>query len=103
MRGHTYAMLAGGAPGILNANAIEAALARPYHGYYHRIFQKAAALLHGVVSNHGFVDGNKRTALYLVELLVRRSGYVLVEEDDKIVQMVVDVAQGSLSFDSLTC
>ena len=25
--------------------------------------------MHGIVSNHGFVDGNKRTALYLVELL----------------------------------
>ena len=51
-------------------------MARPYHGYHRLIHQKAAALVHAVVSNHGFADGNKRTALYLVELLVQRSGYV---------------------------
>jgi len=55
--------LTGGAPGILNASAIESALARPYHGYHPRLHQKAAALVHGIVSNHGFVDGNKRTAV----------------------------------------
>ena len=101
MRGHDLALLDGGAPGILNANAIEAALGRPYHGYHRRIHQKAAALVHGVVSNHGFVDGNKRTALYLVELLVSRSGYTLVEQDERIVEMLVDVARGELGFDEL--
>ena len=54
----------GGDPGILNANALKSAIARPYHGYHRRIHKKAAALVHGIVSNHGFVDGNKRTALY---------------------------------------
>jgi death-on-curing protein len=38
---------------------------------------KAAALLHGVASNHGFTDGNKRTAILLVDLLLERSGYAL--------------------------
>lgn len=94
-------MLDGGAPGILNANAIEAALARPYHGYHLRIHHKAAALVHGIVSNHGFVDGNKRTALYLAELLVQRSGYTLVEEDEMVVEMLVDVARGEVGYDEL--
>ena len=33
---------------------IESGLARPYHGYHRRIHQKAAALAHAMVSNHGF-------------------------------------------------
>ena len=81
---------------------IESALARPYHGYHRLIHQKAAALVHAVVSNHGFADGNKRTALYLVELLVQRSGYSLEEEDTEVVEMLVAVARGDLGYDDLS-
>jgi death-on-curing protein len=101
IRGHDAALRSGGAAGILNADAIESALARPYHGYHRFIFQKAAALVHAVVSNHGFADGNKRTALYLVELLVQRSGYLLEEDDDTVVEMLVAVARGDLGYDDL--
>ena len=103
MRGHGLAMLAGGAAGILSANAIEAALARPYHGYHRGIHQKAAALAHGLVSSHGFVDGNKRTAFYVVELLINRSGYDLVEQQEKIAELLVDVARGDMDVDELAC
>ena len=98
---HEAALRSGGAPGILNANAIESALARPYHGYHRFIHQKAAALVHSVVSNHGFVDGNKRTALYLVELLVQSSGYLLDERDEAVVDMLIDVARGDVGYDDL--
>ena len=98
---HELALLDGGLPGILNHGSIESALARPYHGYHALIHEKAAALMHGLISNHGFVDGNKRTALYLVELLVQRSGYVFIEDDEAVVDMVVDVARGEVDDDDL--
>ena len=47
------------------------------------------------------MDGNKRTALYLVELLVQRSGYSLEEDDDAVVEMLVAVARGDLGYDDL--
>lgn len=93
--------MTGGAKGILNRAAIESAIARPYHGYHARIHQKAAALVHGVVTNHGFVDGNKRTALYLVELLAVRSGYRLAVEDLVVADAVTAVARGELGYDAL--
>jgi death on curing protein len=65
----------GGPPGVLNLGLIESAIARPYCGYYRKIYQKAASLTHGVACNHGFVDGNKRTSIYAVGLLLGRSGY----------------------------
>ena len=80
---------------------ILSAIARPYHGYHRFIHQKAAALLHGLVTNHGFVDGNKRTALYLVELMVQRSGYEFVEDDLVVVEMIIRVAQGEMSYEEL--
>lgn len=76
-------------------------MSRPYHGYHRRIHQKAAALLHGVVCNHGFADGNKRTAFYLVELMVQRSDYEFAEEDMVVVEMIKSVAQGEKSYEEL--
>ena len=65
------------------------------------IHEKAAALVHGVVSNHGFADGNKRTALYLVELMVQRSGYEFVEDDMVIADTITSVAQGETKYEAL--
>ena len=57
--------------------------------------------MHGIVCNHGFADGNKRTALYLVELLVQRSGYEFVEDDEVIADTITDVARGETSYEVL--
>ncbi|MYB88623.1 MAG: type II toxin-antitoxin system death-on-curing family toxin [Proteobacteria bacterium] len=101
VRGHEQALEDGGAPGIVSEHAIQSAIARPYHGYHRFIHQKAAALLHGIVTNHGFSDGNKRTALYLVELLAERSGYTFVEDDIVIADTITSVAQGKIGYDEL--
>lgn len=85
----------------MNKDAVLSAIGRPYHGYHPRIYQKAAALLHAIVSNHGFADGNKRTALYLVELLVERSGYEFIEDDMVVVNILTSVAQGELDDEEL--
>ena len=53
---------------------IESAITRPYTGYYRPIAQKAAALLQSLATNHGFVDGNKRTAVFAMNLLLGESG-----------------------------
>ena len=55
-----------------------------------------------MVNNHGFVDGNKRTAWLLVEVLIFRSGYQLdIPDDYPIDDLVVDVASGEIGFDDL--
>ena len=72
-------------------------LARPYHGYHHWIYHKATTLVHGIITSHGFVDGNKRTALYLVLKLVdkcRDPHYILIADNEEIVSMFVSVANG---------
>ena len=85
----------------MSEHAILSAIARPYHGYHRLIHQKAAALLHGIVTNHGFSDGNKRTALYLVVLLVKRSGYEFVEDEVVVADLISSVAQGETGYDEL--
>jgi death-on-curing protein len=58
----------GGAFGVRDLNLIHSAVARMHATafgmeLYPTIWQKSAALFHSLVKNHGFVDGNKRTAI----------------------------------------
>lgn len=97
---HDEALVYGGRAGISSLHLIESALARPYSGYHRPISRKTAAVLHSMVGNHGFVDGNKRTAWLLVEILIDRSGYVLkIPDDERIDDLVVSVADGQVDFD----
>lgn len=89
-----------------DVGSIEAAIARPYCGYYRPIAQKAAALVHSLATNHGFVDGNKRTALYMTALLLGRSGYKLRDDDEDLLnreveEMVLAVVEHRMAFDEI--
>lgn len=100
---HDEALTYGGRPGILRLDGIESAIGRPYSGYHRRIAQKAAALLEALAQNHGFVDGNKRTALLATLLLIERSGYHLaLGADERIDDIVVAVAEGEMQFDDVS-
>jgi len=60
----------GGAAGIRDEGALEAALARPQNGYYADLFEEAAALWESVSQNHAFIDGNKRTAFASLDVFL---------------------------------
>ena len=50
----------GGAHGLRDPGALEAAIFRPQSGYYQDIIEEAAALCESLAMNHPFIDGNKR-------------------------------------------
>lgn len=71
-----------GAPGVLNPHTLESALQRPHASFgglqfFPTLFQKAAALAHGIVTGHPFVDGNRRTAAVVAAVLLYLNGYDL--------------------------
>ena len=102
LEAHERALKFGGRPGIVSEDSIKSAIGRPYSGYHETLEAKCAALLHAVVQNHGFVDGNKRTALLVTMLLVRRSGHrIALKRDERIDDTIVAVANGELAFDDL--
>jgi death on curing protein len=84
------------------------ALGRPYSGYYRPIAKKAAALVESMATNHGFVDGNKRTTLLLTITLLERSEYDLVSPepngdiDVELEELIVAVADGQLNVGQIT-
>ncbi len=73
--------LFGGAQGIRDRNALEAALGRPQSGYYRDVIEQAAALLESLSQNHPFVDGNKRTAITVTAAFLRINGFRLIFDD----------------------
>lgn len=101
---HESALRLGGAQGVLDIGRLEAAIGRPYSGYHLTLHSKAAALLQSLIRNHGFVDGNKRTALLCVLLLVDRSGWQFSSErkvKDHFERLVVRVANDNLPFEEI--
>ena len=69
--------LYGGATGVRDPGALEAALFRPQTGYYHDILAEAAALLESLAINHPFEDGNKRMAFAAADVFLRINGWRL--------------------------
>jgi death-on-curing protein len=67
----------GGASGIRDRGALEAAVARPQTGYYRDIIEEGAALCESLLQNHPFLDGNKRTAITATAVFYQLNGYAL--------------------------
>lgn len=81
----------GGAPGVRDPGALEAALFRPQTGYYDDIVAEAAALLESLAINYPFVDGNKRIAFAAANVFLRINGWRLrrapMQIDGEMMQM----------------
>ena len=95
----------GGLPGIRDMGAVQSALARPRNQASYQncddIAQPAATHAFGIARNHGFADGNKRTALVVADLFLMLNGYELVSSPAENVLTILAVADGSLSEEKL--
>ncbi len=102
---HEQALKFGGAAGVRSWDLIESAIDRPYSGYYRALPKKAAALVQSLALNHGFIDGNKRTALLTVLLLISESGCQLnglnKRINEEIEDLILDIVNHHLPFPAI--
>jgi death on curing protein len=92
--------LFGGAGGVRDRAALEAALARPQSGHYRDAIEQAAALLESLSQNHPFVDGNKRTAIAVAAAFLRVNGYRLEFDDLETFAFLMQLYEsGQFSFE----
>lgn len=92
----------GGARGVRDPGALEAALFRPATGYYDDVIAEAAALLESLLINHPFVDGNKRVAFAVADIFLRLNGYRIVATTDDAHHAIIDaLASNDGRFDRL--
>lgn len=90
----------GGLPGIRDRAALESALARPRHlAAYGEpdLAALAAAYAFGIARNHGFADGNKRTAFVVALVFMLDHGHLLTASDADAVRMMLATAAGALT------
>lgn len=72
---HDGAIVAfGGTPGVRDRGLIESAVMGPQIGYYGSCSEIAAAYVYGLAKNHGYVDGNKRTAALALRIFLSVNG-----------------------------
>lgn len=91
--------LHGGAAGIRDSGLLDSALARPLQKEAYGdpdIFDLAAAYLFGVLKNHPFVDGNKRTGLAAADLFLYFNGFSLEAVQEDIIQLVLMVSTSEI-------
>ena len=94
----------GGSEGIRNADGIESALARPRNLAAYGTpdaSDLAAAYAFGLAKNHGFMDGNKRTAWIAARLFLADNGYRLRFQPVDAIQLMEGVAGGVIGEDEL--
>ncbi|MEX0865108.1 MAG: type II toxin-antitoxin system death-on-curing family toxin [Acidimicrobiia bacterium] len=84
----------GGAEGVRDFGALEAAVFRPQTGYYEDPIAEAAALLESLVQNHPFVDGNKRTAVAAADVHLRMNGLELGGDSAKHHRFLIGLIAG---------
>lgn len=80
----------GGTLGIRDDGLLESGVYRCQVVYggkdlYRNIFEKAAAILHSMIFDHPFVDGNKRAAIISASSMLMRNGYNFEATDDELV------------------
>lgn len=96
----------GGLGGVRDRGGLEAAVARPQATFggddlYPDPAAKAAALMHALIANHPFVDGNKRVAAMSAELFLLFNGFELVTDEDDFEAVTMAAARGELAAEEL--
>lgn len=97
----------GGSAGLRDPEALKSALNRPYQTFeeqnlYPTPEEKAAAVLESIISNHPFLDGNKRLGFVLMKLILLEANLALSAAHDEVYNFIIQVAAGTHDIDSIT-
>ena len=90
----------GGCSGIRDAGLLESALARPQQLHHYgkpTMPEMAAAYTAGIVKNHPFLDGNKRTGFMMGAGFLERNGYEFLASETEVVIRALALAAGEMT------
>ena len=96
----------GGSRGVRDIGMLDSALSRPQATFdgvdlYPDLWSKAAALVHSLLRNHPFVDGNKRTALVAVGLFLELNDHRLIASNEEAVAFIQRMIAGQLEMEEI--
>ena len=96
----------GGSIGIRDEGLLESAIESAFATFdgvelYPSKEEKAAKLGYSLVSNHAFVDGNKRIGVYVMLSFLELNGIHIDSSDEDVVSLGLGVADGSMNQDDV--
>ena len=96
----------GGSVGIRDEGLLDSALESAFSGFGDQEFypskeEKGARLGYALISNHAFVDGNKRIGIYIMLTFLEMNGIRIRCTDEELVHVGLSVADGSMKYDEL--
>lgn len=94
--------------GVRDIALLEAAVNAPFQTFggedlFPELHEKAARLCYGIANNHAFIDGNKRTAVHAMEMFLLLNEKNLECTDDELENIILGVAEGSISYEKMAC
>ena len=100
------AQATGGSIGVRDEALLESALESCFATFggvdlYPTKEEKGARLGYALISNHAFVDGNKRIGIYLMLTFLEMNGIPVHAENEELVRLGLGVADGSVSYEAL--
>lgn len=96
----------GGSIGVRDEGLLESALEGAFASFDGQDFyptkeEKGARLGYTLISNHAFVDGNKRIGMYIMLTFLEVNGIRLVCSNDEVATVGLAVASGEMDYDAL--
>ena len=88
--------------GVRDENLLASAVNTPFQTFmgndlYPSLYDKAAQLCYGIVKNHPFTDGNKRTALHSMYVYLIINGFDIIATQQEVENLIIDVAAGNMT------
>ncbi len=96
----------GGSIGVRDEALLESALEGAFAGFGDREFyptkeEKGARLGYTLISNHAFVDGNKRIGMYVMLTFLEVNGLHVDCTNEEVAEVGLAVAAGTMDYDAL--
>jgi death-on-curing protein len=96
----------GGSVGVRDNDLLESALESCFATFdgielYPSKEEKGARLGYSLISNHAFIDGNKRIGVYIMLSFLELNGIRLEATNDEIIDIGLSVANGSMNYEAL--
>ena len=96
----------GGTDGVRDMGLLESALEAPFQTFggkdlYPALIQKAARLGHSLISNHPFVDGNKRIGIHTMLVFLAANGVEIECTQKELIDVGLSLADGTMNAEKL--
>lgn len=97
----------GGTDGVRDEGLLESALETPFqtfdgHDLYPSIIQKAARIGYSLVSNHPFIDGNKRIGIHIMLVFLAINGIDISCTQEDLIKIGLSLADDTMTFEELS-